>query len=91
MPDEEKRMLTTQNVADMAGVSRQTVWRAARTHDLPARRHGRDYLITEEDAIRWADAYQPYAALRKPKDGQPGTSPETPSPAEGDPSRDPCS
>jgi excisionase family DNA binding protein len=66
MPDEEKQMLTTQKVAAMAGVSRQTVWRAAQAHDLPARRHGRDYLITEEDAIRWADAYQPYAALRKP-------------------------
>jgi excisionase family DNA binding protein len=46
-------LLTTMRVAEVAGVSLQTVQRACRSGEIPAQRFGRDYLIDSADAARW--------------------------------------
>jgi excisionase family DNA binding protein len=61
-------MLTTGQVAQMAGCDRSTVDRHIYAGTLTATRTGRLWIITEAEAARWAAAYRPYS--RKPADPQ---------------------
>lgn len=49
----QNELLSPQAVAQMKGVSRETVRRACIAGELPALRRGRDYCIARTDAERW--------------------------------------
>lgn len=63
-------MLTTTEVAKLAGTTRHTVEREIRRGRLTAGRVGRQYAIEPDEAQRWAAQYRPYEGLRK--DRSPG-------------------
>ena len=59
--------LTTDEVAEMAGCSADTVLRAIKADEIGEYRitGGRIYLIPAREGIRWANKYRPYGGLRK--------------------------
>jgi excisionase family DNA binding protein len=46
-------MYTANELADLAGVSGEYVRRLCRDGIIPAKKHGRDWLIEKEDGDRW--------------------------------------
>jgi excisionase family DNA binding protein len=56
-------MLTTQQAADLLGLSRKTVQSLIKRKRLPADRHGRDWMIKREDV----ENHQPGKPGPKPK------------------------
>jgi excisionase family DNA binding protein len=58
------RVLTTNQVAAKAGVSRHTVDREIGRGNLAAEKVGTQWVITEAEADRWAAKYRPYAEQR---------------------------
>lgn len=59
-------MLSTTEVAVKARTTRHTVEREIRRGNLTAEKIGRTWVIQQAEAERWAAAFQPYAALRRP-------------------------
>jgi excisionase family DNA binding protein len=57
-------MMTTTQLAAKAGTSRHTVEREIRRGNLTAEKAGRQWIIAEAEADRWAAQFQPYAAQR---------------------------
>jgi excisionase family DNA binding protein len=57
-------MLTTSEVAALAGVSRHTVEREIRRGHLSAEKISRLWVIEPAEAQRWAESFQPYRTLR---------------------------
>lgn len=57
--------LTTSQVAALAGTTRHTVEREIKRGNLTAERIGRQWAVSEREAARWAQAFIPYAGLRK--------------------------
>lgn len=57
-------MLTTNQVAAKAGISRYTVEREIGRGNLAAEKVGTQWVITEAEADRWAGQYRPYAEQR---------------------------
>ena len=57
-------MLTTSEVAALAGVSRHTVEREIRRGHLSAEKISRLWVIDPAEAQRWAESFQPYRTLR---------------------------
>jgi excisionase family DNA binding protein len=67
-------MLTTSEVAAMADTTRYTVEREIRRGNLTAQKVGRNWVVEDAEAKRWAGQFEPYGSLRKPKsdDGETG-------------------
>ena len=59
-----KSVLSTTKVAEMVGTTRHTVEREIDRGNLTAERVGRNWVIQQDEADRWAASYRPYAALR---------------------------
>ena len=57
-------MLTTNQVAEKANVSRYTVEREIGRGNLTAEKVGTQWVIEEAEADRWAAQYRPYAEQR---------------------------
>ena len=60
-------MLTTSQVAELAGVSRFTVEREIEREHLDAEKTGRIWSIKEADAKAWAASFKKYATQRGPR------------------------
>jgi excisionase family DNA binding protein len=60
-------MLSTTEVAELAGTTRHTVEREIHRGNLTAQRAGRVWVVEDGEAKRWAAAFQPYASLRQPR------------------------
>lgn len=63
MSADDGAWLTVSEAAALLGIRRETVYEAVRAGRLPARRSGRDWLVTRADV----DAY---AARRRPAPGR---------------------
>jgi excisionase family DNA binding protein len=59
-------MLSTTQVAELAGTTRYTVEREIRRGNLGAEKVGRTWVIDPPEAERWAKSFRPYAGLRNP-------------------------
>jgi excisionase family DNA binding protein len=66
-------MLSTTQVAGLAGTTRHTVEREIRRGNLHAEKIGRTWVIDQAEAERWASTFTPYGSLRK-GDGDPEDS-----------------
>ena len=62
-------MLSTSEVAKLAGTTRHTVEREIHRNNLRAEKAGRVWVVAEAEAERWATQFQPYASLRGKRDG----------------------
>lgn len=58
-------LLTVRQVAEMAGVSRMTVFREIERGNLPAERVGRDMIIDLADAEVWRASFVKYREQRE--------------------------
>ena len=59
-------MLSTTQVAQLAGTTRFTVEREIKRGNLAADKVGRTWIIDPAEAERWARSFTPYAGNRKP-------------------------
>jgi excisionase family DNA binding protein len=57
-------MLSTTQVAQLAGTTRFTVEREIGRGNLAAEKVGRTWVIDPDEAKRWAAGFKPYAGLR---------------------------
>ena len=60
-------MLSTTEVAKLAGTTRHTVEREIHRGNLTAEKAGRVWVVEQAEAQRWAAAFRPYASLRLPR------------------------
>lgn len=60
-------MLSTTEVAKLAGTARSTVEREIHRGNLRAEKAGRVWIVEQAEAQRWAAAFQPYSSLRLPR------------------------
>lgn len=60
-------MLSTPEVAALAGTSRATVEREIHRGNVAAEKVGRTWVVAEDEAERWAAQFKRYAALRQPR------------------------
>ena len=60
-------MLSTTEVAKLAGTARSTVEREIHRGNLTAEKAGRVWVVADDEAQRWAGAFQAYASLREPR------------------------
>ncbi len=60
-------MLSTTEVAKLAGTARSTVEREIHRGNLAAEKAGRIWVVEQAEAKRWAAGFQPYASLREPR------------------------
>lgn len=60
-------MLSTTEVAELAGTARSTVEREIHRGNLAAVKAGRVWAVEDAEARRWAAAFRPYASLREPR------------------------
>ena len=60
-------VLTTKEVAELAGTSRFTVEREIGRGHLKAEKTGRIWSIHPDEAKRWAASFVRHAGLRKPR------------------------
>ena len=60
-------MLSTTEVARLAGTTRSTVEREIHRGNLAAQKAGRVWVVDDGEAGRWAAAFRPYASLREPR------------------------
>jgi excisionase family DNA binding protein len=65
-------VLSTADVAAMAGTSQDTVEREIDRGNLEAAKVGRTWVIEAAEARRWAAQFRPYAGLRKQPDSLDG-------------------
>jgi len=69
-------VLTTTEVAAMAGVSRHTVEREIHRTNLAAEMKAGRWIIQDDEAGRWAAQFRPYAQQRD-RERRPPASPAT--------------
>lgn len=65
-----ERLLSTSEVASMAGVQRATVFREIKRGNLPAELVAGRYVITGENAERWLRIFTRYARKSGPGTGE---------------------
>ena len=64
----EDRKVSTQQAAELLGVSRDAVFRAVRDGKIPGERVGRSYIIMLSDAQKWYETgYDASKAKRYPE------------------------
>lgn len=67
MNDELDDLISVPEAARRAGVARNTMYRAAKSGKVKARKLGRDYFIDAGDLERWrTEVYRPQMAARYP-------------------------
>lgn len=54
-PSDASPVLTADEVADLLGVDRKSIYAAARRNEIPHRRLGRRYLFSRQAILRWLD------------------------------------
>lgn len=65
--DEMNDLIPVPQAANRAGVSRNTMYRAAKFGTIKARKLGRDWFVYASDIARWKqEVYRPEMALRFP-------------------------
>jgi excisionase family DNA binding protein len=58
-------VLSSTEVAGLAGCSRFTVERACRNKTLEGKKVGRNWIIEDDEGKRWAEQYRPHARTGK--------------------------